>query len=110
MHFFGRNLEGFPKWLVIFVTILLIASGLCGIQLAVLSLDRGNTSALEGVFALTGVVELLAMAVAAGGIALVLIIWIIFGILRKPFPGRHGDNLGIVQSGDDKQNPSKDSQ
>ena len=113
MKFFGRDFPGFAGLLVFFVMLLLISGGLCGLQYAVLSITNkpgGGENALVGIFMLTGIIELLAMAVAAGGIVLVALTWLVFTVFRIPFPQPRGENLSILQSSDDKEKSDQDSQ
>jgi len=69
--------EGPLKWLVMFVTILLVASGLCGLQLLILNDGQNGANGLASVFMITGLFELGAMAVSAVGIVVSLIAWIV---------------------------------
>jgi hypothetical protein len=75
MHLFGREIEGYKQWFVLLVTVLLVASGLCGLQWAIIAGSGGRGGVLVPVFMLTGVAELTLMALSAVGILLVLIIW-----------------------------------
>jgi hypothetical protein len=71
-----NNLQGPAKVLAISVAVLLVAAGLCGVQVTILSGLRGNSPSLESVFMLTGFVELGAMLIA-GIVAVVSILaWI----------------------------------
>jgi hypothetical protein len=84
MNFFGRNLHGPAKMIVIFAAILLASGGLCGLQIAIVSQSHeqygGN---LGGVFFLTGIIELAAMVVSLVGIVIVLILWAIRALTRS---------------------------
>jgi hypothetical protein len=70
-----KNRKGIAKILMIFVTLLLVASGLCGVQIYLLNHGSGSGNVLAPIFMLTGVIELVVIAVAAVGIVVVLIIW-----------------------------------
>lgn len=80
MKLFGRELIGFAKALVILVAILLVSSGLCGLQWLV-SMGTQRDSGI--VMIPLGVVELLAMLVSALGIVLVLLVWGAWSLLRQ---------------------------
>jgi hypothetical protein len=68
------NLEGPAKWLAIAVVALLVSSGLCGLQVTMIS--SANSTILARLFMFTGIVELIVMALSACGIVVSLIIWI----------------------------------
>jgi hypothetical protein len=70
---FGRDLSGFAKTLVVLVAVLLVSSGLCGLQLLF-----GNEiyRSASGLLILTGVLELAAFVLSAAGIVLMLILWV----------------------------------
>ncbi len=70
------NLEGPAKWLVIAVVALLVSSGLCGLQFALATHANQNSSTVVWLFMVTGIVELIAMALSACGVVVSLIIWI----------------------------------
>jgi hypothetical protein len=75
MHLFGREIEGYKQWFVFLVTVLLVASGLCGLQWAIMAGAGNHGEGLIPVFMLTGATELILMALSGVGILLVLIIW-----------------------------------
>ena len=75
MHLFGREIEGYKQWFVLLVTVLLVASGLCGLQWAIIAGAGERGGVLVPVFMVAGAVELTLMALSAAGILLVLIIW-----------------------------------
>ncbi len=83
MRLFGREVEGAPKVIVTLVAILLVASGLCGTQLVILSAANGNQG-LATIFMITGALELLAMVGSAAGIVVMLIVWALNAAMRKP--------------------------
>jgi hypothetical protein len=83
MKLFGRDFQGFAKWLVVSATALLIASGLCGLQLAILNGSRGNSGNLQGVFMLTGLAELAVMVPSAICVLCVAIAWPISFLVRR---------------------------
>jgi hypothetical protein len=70
------NLEGPAKWLVIAAVALLVSSGLCGLQYAIFRGTNQNNTMFVGLFWLTGIVELIVMALSACGVVVTLIIWI----------------------------------
>ena len=74
------KLQGPARWLVIFIAILLVASGLCGLQLLVANHGQGNAGALIPVFIILGCVELGAIVVSAAGAIVALVVWIFFRI------------------------------
>jgi hypothetical protein len=71
MKLFRYELEGFAKTLVILVAVLLVSSGLCGLQWDV---SMGGSRS-DAVFLPLGIVELIAILLSAVGIVLVLIAW-----------------------------------
>ena len=73
MKLFGRELEGYARTLVILVAVLLVSSGLCGLQWA---MQDKFANGLGWVLIPLGVVELIAMVLSAGGIVVVLLLWI----------------------------------
>jgi hypothetical protein len=74
MKLFRHNFEGFAGALVFCATALLIASGLCGVQYAILSGIQGE-SIVTGLFMITGVLELIVMGLSAAAIVCILIVW-----------------------------------
>lgn len=87
MKLFKRELHGFPKALVILVAVLLVSTGLCGFQLVVanggLVIGNSNNGGLEGILFPLGVVELIAMLLSAGGIVLVLALWLVSALIGR---------------------------
>jgi len=75
MNLFGRDYQGFAKWLVLFVMVLLIAGGLCGMQFALVSAAGEKANVFEGFFMLTGIVELGAILISLLGIVVVAVAW-----------------------------------
>ena len=73
MKLFGRELEGYARTLVILVAVLLVSSGLCGLQWA---MQDKFANGLGWVLIPLGVVELIAMVLSAGGIMVVFLLWI----------------------------------
>jgi len=72
MKLFGHEVTGFAKALVILVAVFLVASGLCGLEWAIVAHSQGNGSLLLPL----GMIELAAMALSAIGIVVVLLLWI----------------------------------
>jgi hypothetical protein len=91
MKLFGREFDGYAKWLVILVAVLLVASGLCGIQLALFNSLEGS---LSGLFIITGLLELAAIVISIVGIVVVLI--------AKPAKDRTQRLFGNSSEDDDK--------
>jgi len=73
VRLFGRAVSASPRVLLILAAVLLVSSGLCGVQWAV-AIDSRNQMATPVLIAL-GVAELAAMALSAGGIVVVLVVW-----------------------------------
>ena len=72
MNLFDLKKNGFPKTILVLAAILLVASGLCGFQWA--TMDRFPNG--SGVILIPlGVAELIVMALSAGAIAVLLILW-----------------------------------
>jgi hypothetical protein len=76
------KLEGPAKWLVVFITILLVSSGLCGLQMLIANGGQGNVGGLIPVFIVLGFFEIGAMAISAFGAVLMLIVWLISLVRR----------------------------
>ena len=83
MRLYGRDFQGFAKLLVSSATVLLIASGLCGLQFAFLNASHSNGGVLQGVLILTGLVELAVMVACAGCILFVAIAWPISALIDR---------------------------
>jgi len=81
MRIFGREVEGYPKVLLVLVAVLLVSSGLCGLQLAFANIG-GNGSDGTILFPL-GIVELIVMLLSAGGIVVVLLLWVATALYRR---------------------------
>lgn len=73
MRLFGREVEGIPQLLVVFALVLLVATGLCGMQWAVQQQVPGGM--IGALFLGAGIVELLAMVISAFAILTLLLIW-----------------------------------
>jgi hypothetical protein len=71
MKLFGRELEGYPRTLVVLAAVLLVASGLCGVQWH-FSMGSQQGSAI---LIPLGVLELIAMLLSVAGIVIVLVLW-----------------------------------
>jgi len=74
MKLFGHEVQGYAKTLVILVAVLLVSSGLCGLQF-VISSNVSAVSRPDGLLISLGIMELIAMFVSAGGVVVVLILW-----------------------------------
>jgi hypothetical protein len=82
MNFFGRNLQGPAKVIVIFAAIFLVSAGMCGIQVVLVS-HSSRSDNLASVLMVPGILELLAMAVSLVGIGIVLVAWAIGAVTRQ---------------------------
>jgi hypothetical protein len=80
MRLFGRKLEGFAKTLVVLVAVLIVSSGLCGLQLLV---ANSYSSGSGEVLIALGIAELIAMLVSAVGIVLLLLAWCARAVLGR---------------------------
>lgn len=107
MRLFGREIYGFQQILVLLVTILVVASGLCGLQWAVLAATKGF-GALSGLFMVTGAIELAVMILSIVGIAVVLIAWPISVLTTRFYkhPGMQKEDVQHLFEGADKKNES----
>jgi len=85
MNFFGRNLQGPSKVIVIFAAIFLVSAGMCGIQIAIIDKSPAGSYGgnAAGIFLPLGLIELAAMAVSLVGIVIVLIVWAIGALTRQ---------------------------
>ena len=72
MRLFGREIAGYAKTLVILVAVLLVAGGLCGLQLTVY---EKTPNAILALFTITGVLEILALVISVFGVVIVLLLW-----------------------------------
>jgi hypothetical protein len=80
MRIFGREIEGIPKLIVVFAAILLVSSGLCGLQFVY---ENSVPSGIGGLFIVAGIVELGLMVVSAGGIVVFSAIWVVQSIYEQ---------------------------
>lgn len=71
------RLQGPAKGLVLCVVILLAAGGACGLQLVILKVAGPNPNTLTSVFMITGLIQLLAMVLSAGGVVIMLVVCLI---------------------------------
>jgi hypothetical protein len=70
------RLTGRARILVLCATVLLIASGLCGTQLLILNaVPNGSGNNLTALFMITGILELVAMALSAAGVIVAALVW-----------------------------------
>jgi hypothetical protein len=91
---FGREVKGHAKRLVIFVAILLVTSGLCGITM-VLQGDHGwmgsePRNPWEYFLVYLGFIEYFVSLICIGGIILTCVAWII-GSIREFVKSRNAD-------------------
>jgi hypothetical protein len=71
-----QNLQGPAKWLVLFATILLVASGLCGLQLLMVNSNMYAPNWIGNVFLILGFVEIIAIVISTIGGLVALLFWI----------------------------------
>jgi hypothetical protein len=105
MNFFGRDLQGYPKALVILVAILLVSSGLCGVQLAFAGKIYNSQGLSGSLLMVLGLLELLVMALSVIGIGIVLIAWLIAFLVGGKVPNDNAEGNFYVtsQGGDPKE-------
>ena len=87
MKLSGRELDALPQALVVLVTVLLVAAGLCGLQWTQMNNPRVQGPAPAVLFVAAGVLEFVAIAASAAGIVVVLILWgvrILYSRFAKP--------------------------
>jgi hypothetical protein len=77
------NRTGPAKALAISMTILLVASGLCGLQIAIMKVAGQNAPVFTAVFMVTGLIELGVMAASAVAAVAALIVWICLWIYSR---------------------------
>ena len=70
MKFFGRKFVGYPRTLAVLAAVLLVASGLCGVQWLSIGSQRSSDILIP-----LGVLELIAMLLSVAGIVIVLVLW-----------------------------------
>ncbi len=80
MKYPWSSLSGFPTALVIFVAILLVSGGLCGLQAAIGS--AFGSDGMTGLLIIPGILELVCIGVSAIGIVVCLIGWMVTAIYR----------------------------
>jgi hypothetical protein len=111
MKLFGREIEGRAQILVILVAVLLLASGLCGAQFAILNYRTSGLDGLVVIFGITGIVELGLMLLSLVGIVVLLITWAIShsigagkGATEDSFPSI----LRVTNRSEEQEKPSSD--
>jgi len=99
MRLFGHDLVGAAKVLVIFVVVFLVASGVCGLEIAIASQMSGNSQSALIPF---GILDLIVMVVSGLGIVVTLLFLMIRAIVRSstdpvkddaPTPPGDGEDL-----------------
>lgn len=99
--------EGFAKALSICVTVLLVSSGLCGVQWFFAMGNNGLGSALSGVIVFFGVIELIAIALSAAGTVVILILWaaqtLYFHFSGRDSSGAKDEHIQTLFPNDDDQ-------
>lgn len=93
-----QNLHGPARVLAFCATVLLVASGLCGIQ-AVLVFSSPLAQKWEPLFLCTGIIELVAIAICTLVAVCVLIWWFVSAITsrRADTAGASAKSLGIEE-------------
>ena len=102
MKILGRTVEGHARALAILVSILLVSSGLCGVQLSFANKIYNSQGVFGFFFMITGLLELIAIGLSAIGIVIVLIAWLIskvFGTSASDSKTERG--FYITSQGDD---------
>ena len=99
MKLFGHDVTGLPKALVFLAAVLLVSSGLCGLQL----LLSNNATGGWPFFIPLGLIELAAMAISAVGILVVLLIWIGSAIYRSIANPEESDPKSLFDSSQDSE-------
>jgi len=87
MKLFGREIQGFAQWIVFLLCVLLIASGLCGVQWAIATSMHGGMGPPGAIIVIFGIIELIAMLISSIGIVALLIMWpvsIVYDRFSKP--------------------------
>lgn len=91
MRLFAREVEGPAKVLVIFVAVLLVSAGMCGLQLTIANKIYNSSGAFASIMMLLGILELVAMLVSLIGIVVVLVNLLVTRLFkRKPASSRAG--------------------
>ena len=78
MKLFGHDFQGAAKVLVIFVAVFLVASGVCGLEIAVASQLKGDSASALIPF---GILDLIAMVVSGLGIVVMLLFMLVRSIV-----------------------------
>ena len=100
MKFFGRELEGYPRTLAVLAAVLLIASGLCGVQW----LSIGSQQSPDILISL-GILELIAMLLSVAGIVIVLVLWTASALYAR-FIEPPKDSVQRLFDGSDETKPN----
>ena len=97
MRLFGREVHGPAKVLVIFVAVLLVSAGMCGLQLTMANKIYNSSGAFGAIMMLLGILELIAMLVSLIGIAIVLVNLLVTRLFKRE-PGPSGGRTeGVFQ-------------
>lgn len=88
MKLFGRELTGFPKALAVLAAVLLVSTGLCGMQLIIANGTKSSASILMPL----GIAELAAILLSALGIMVVLIAWLVSALYHRVGTRRPDDS------------------
>jgi hypothetical protein len=97
MKLFGHDFQGISKALVIFVAVFLVASGVCGLEIAVASQMHGNSA--SNLIPL-GILDLIVMVVSGLGIVVLLLFLLIRAVFRS-FSDPAKDDMPTLRDGDE---------
>lgn len=102
MRLFGREIEGYPKALVVLAAIFLVATGLCGVQTAVYG---RSPDLVQLIFIFSGLLEIGAGFLSLAGIVTVLIAWPIAHVYQSRDSAQRDtlQPLLRIESQDDEQ-------
>jgi hypothetical protein len=78
MKFFGREVQGVAKLLLVLVYAFLVSSGLCGIQYVIADQQKSGIDNTIMILMITGMLELAVMSISALAIVVVLLYWAVF--------------------------------
>jgi len=111
MKLFGRELEGFAKALVVFVAMLLVTSGLCGMT-NLLEAKYGGWYSLPNAFwgnflGFAGIIVGLLIMASAIGIAFTLVAWPIAVLYRRITNSGKNRARNPIDGRDDESNDSR---
>ena len=86
-----KKRSGVAKLLMILVCILLVASGMCGLQMYLLNNGSQLGNTLPVIFAALGLVEMIVIALTFFAIVVLLVYWGVTALVgKKPSDGGNG--------------------